>query len=211
MRVLHRMITDLATLDAEDDARDARLAAPAALLAAALWYAKQGIAVFPLRPGGKTPDIRRAHPDDDELQASCKRACGRDGHGLYDATTDADRISAWWAAVPARNIATPTGIHFDAIDLDGPIRGQDGYLSLLDHWTGDIAARNEIDGRPLIGKAKTASGGRHLLIAPTGDGNSTHELPGVDYRGIGGYIALPPSRSTEYNGAYAWITPLVLS
>jgi hypothetical protein len=37
----------LARLDAEDAERDARLRAPGALAAAALWYAGQGLRVFP--------------------------------------------------------------------------------------------------------------------------------------------------------------------
>lgn len=97
----------LAQLDAEDDTREARLARPEALGSAALWYARNGIACFPLKPGEKQPATR---------------------HGLHDATTDEAQIRAWWAATPQANIGIRTGLRFDVIDIDGP----HGYLSLAD-------------------------------------------------------------------------------
>lgn len=100
-------LAHLAQLDAEDDAREARLARPEALATAALWYARNGIDCFPLRPGEKRPATK---------------------HGLHDATTDPQQIRAWWAATPQANIGIRTGIRFDVIDIDGP----HGYLSLAD-------------------------------------------------------------------------------
>jgi hypothetical protein len=47
-------------------------------------------------------------------------------------------------------------------------------------------------------------------VPPAGRGNGVKILPGVDYRGAGGYVVLPPSRG--YNGRlYRWLTPLARS
>jgi hypothetical protein len=105
---------DLATLariadalDAQDAQRRARLDRPEALAEAALWYASQGAAVFPLVAGQKRPLVKR---------------------GLHEATTDADQVRRWWGKWPQANIGLRTGIAFDVIDVDGP----QGYLSLAD-------------------------------------------------------------------------------
>lgn len=85
-------------LDAETDERAARLTAPGALLASALYYVSQGIAVFPLKPRAKTPATR---------------------NGFHDATADPRQVEEWWRASPTANIGAPTGRTFDVIDVDG--------------------------------------------------------------------------------------------
>lgn len=90
-------LTDI--IDVEEAVRQARLNAPDALLNAALWYASQGVAVFPCRPGGKAPLT---------------------SHGFKDATTDLEQVRAWWTATPDANIGLPTGLRFDVFDVDGP-------------------------------------------------------------------------------------------
>src|SRR4051812_21847103 len=87
-----------------------------AMLDAALTYAALDWPVFPLAERGKLPKIATAHPDG-EL---CRGGCGRDGHGLYDATTDVDRITAWWRGWPQANVGIRTGVAFDVVDVDGP-------------------------------------------------------------------------------------------
>lgn len=72
---------------------------PARLLAAALWYAGQGLAVHPLKPWAKTPLLNK-WPE--------------------RATTDADQIREWWARWPNANVAVVTGGLVDVADLDGP-------------------------------------------------------------------------------------------
>jgi len=88
-----------ANVDAEQATTEARLNAPGALLGAALWYANNGIAVFPCAPGQKRPV---------------------GGHGFKDATTDLEQIRAWWTTTPDANIGLPTGLRFDVFDVDGP-------------------------------------------------------------------------------------------
>ncbi|MGH3500813.1 MAG: bifunctional DNA primase/polymerase, partial [Nocardioidaceae bacterium] len=55
----------------------------------ALWYAEQGLHVFPLEPKGKRP-----YPG---------------SHGCKEATADLDQVRAWWSARPEANIGIATG------------------------------------------------------------------------------------------------------
>jgi len=152
-----------------------RLSAPDALKTAALWYAGQGVKVFPLQPRDKKP-----FPG---------------SRGFKDATTDREQVAAWWTATPQANIGLPTGLLFDVIDIDGE-QGAMSYRQMLLE-----------DMLPLIYGAATTGRdcGRHLYIRPTGDGNGTRILPGVDYRGAGGYVVAPPSVTTR---RYDWYLPL---
>ncbi|UNX54105.1 bifunctional DNA primase/polymerase [Georgenia sp. TF02-10] len=164
-----------ALVDAEQEAAEARLAAPGALLASATWYATAlGLPVFPCAPGGKRP----ATP-----------------HGFKDATTDPGQIRAWWRVNPSYNVAAPTGVLFDAIDVDGP----EGLVALGEYVDGGGVLPER------IAYALTPRG-RHLLVPPTAQGSTTNLLPSVDYRGRGGYVVLPPSRTPE--GTYFWYEPL---
>lgn len=162
----------LATLDAAEAAASQQ---PPRLAEAAEWYASWGWRVFPLQPEGKEP-----------LPGS---------HGFKDATTDRDRIRAWWRTHPRANIGVPTGVCFDALDVDFP-RAAPVWPEL-----------RESDAMPTVhGISLTAHGGLHVLLQPTGGGNfadaARARLAGLDYRGRGGYIVVPPSRLAD--GRYAW-------
>jgi hypothetical protein len=147
----------------------------ASLLGAALWYAEQGLHVFPLTPYSKIPWPK--------------------SRGFKDATTDLDQIRAWWRLIPASNIGIATGHLVDVIDIDGP----EGVMS----W-----ARTE--PVPALGTVNTPrAGGTHLYIPATGGGNLARILPGVDMRGLGGYVVAPPSVNDQ--GRYSWRRPLDLA
>jgi hypothetical protein len=169
-----------AEADQWQEHRRSLLQHPEALLSSALWYAEQGMPVFPCRPRSKTPITT---------------------HGFYDASTDHDQIRRWWTTTPAANIGTPTGKVFDCIDVDGPT----GYQSLGKLRECDLLP-------PHIGRSWTPGDpperppGMHYLITSTGDGNATAMAPGLDYRGIGGYIILPPSAGPN-GDRYEWLTP----
>jgi len=53
-------------------------------------------------------------------------------------------------------------------------------------------------------EVRTGGGGRHSWFRPTGYGNRVRLLPGVDWRGAGGYVLAPPSRHAS-GSAYAWV------
>lgn len=167
--------TDLeAALDADTTQRAQRLHAKGALLSAALWYAEQGLRVFPLQPLGKIP-----------LPGS---------KGFKDGTTDQAQIRAWWKVNPDFNIGIATGHRFDVIDFDGPEAIAYGYAN--DVWP------------PVMGKVSTPRpGGNHWYVEATGAGNRAGMAPHVDYRGVGGYVVAPPSRTEQ--GDYEWLQPLV--
>jgi len=146
------------------------------LLTAALAYASAGVPVVPLfHPAGpgrcscaQGPECRRPgkHP----------RCRG----GLTGASTDPATVAEWWRIWPAANIGGLTGHVFDVCDVDGP----DGVAAVT-------PLLGACHGRaPLV---RTGSGGWHLLFQPTGLGNPVRFLPGTDWRGIGGYVVLPPS------------------
>lgn len=117
--------------------------------------------------------------------------------GLHDASTDPEQIAAWWARWEQANIGLRTGLLFDVIDVDGP----PGYLSLAD--LGDSGALPEV-----LGRVHTARGGVHLYVPRTGRGNKAGVYPGIDYRGVGGYVVAPPSLSATTGRRWTWTTPV---
>lgn len=179
--------------------------APVSLHSAALWYAEQGIPVFALIAGRKIPT---GGCPECKAEPKCPgpETCGHDQcHGLSDATTDLERVRRWWIAEPEANIGLATGHLFDVVDVDGA-RGQ---VSRMAHWD-DIFAAIDVEA---LGKVLTPRpGGMHIYVPPTGDPNSTNIVPGVDYRGLGGYAIAPPSvirpGTKDAPGSYRWLTRL---
>jgi len=142
--------------------------APATLLKAALAWGKNGKPVFPCKPGGKEPLTKRGH---------------------IDATTDPRKIHMWWKRWPNANIAVPTG-------------GRSGVLVVdVDHPASLDALEAKHGQFPETRTHSTGSGGMHLIFAyPEGSDirNSAGKLgEGLDVRGEGGYIIVPPSRTTR--------------
>lgn len=115
-------------------------------------------------------------------------------HGFKDSSMNPDTIRAWWRAKPDRNIGLATGHLFDVIDVDGP----DGIRS--------IAEIEDAGHLPAVIGTVVTPRGYHLYIRPTGDGCTTAIRPGIDYRGIGGYVVAPPSM---FEGkTWSWQIPL---
>lgn len=146
--------------------------------AAALWYAEQHLMVFPLQPGAKIPF--------------------KGSRGCKDATSEPERIRGWWQTRPDSNIGIATGHLVDVVDVDGP--------------GGRLSQARSIDlfaSLRIVGAVNTPRpGGGHLYVPATGLGNKAGMLPGVDYRGTGGYVVAPPSLTET--GVYEWTVPLDL-
>ena len=114
------------------------------------------------------------------------------------ASTNPAVVRGWWQRWPGANLALATGARFDVLDVDGP----EGVEALR-------AALSQRDASEHPGPvARTGGGGWHLLYAQTGLGNRVGLLPGVDWRGRGGLIVVPPSRHAS-GGRYDWVRPLV--
>lgn len=154
---------------------------------AALWYADAGLWVFPIQPGGKKPYART--------------------QGLHDATTDQGRIRRWWSRHPDSNIGIATGHRVDVIDFDGA----QAHAAWGEAFPNDDGST--YGGASVLATVSTPRpGGLHVYIRATGEGNHAGSLPGVDFRGRGGYVLAPPSaldnRPGQYPGTYRFARDL---
>jgi putative DNA primase/helicase len=158
---------------------------PLILAQAAMNYARMGWPVFPL--AGKLP-----------YQGT---------HGHLDATTDLQTIERMWQEHPFANIGLATGEVSGVIVLDLDPRNAEKHrqnlLGVLEKQYGTQFR----DTRTV----RTAHGGLHLYYQHPRDGKSypnavkLNGLSGIDVRGDGGYVVLPPSRL--YNSlSYQWGT-----
>ncbi len=138
-------------------------------LEAAQRYAAHGWPVFPCAPGEKVPVTRR---------------------GFLDASTDPDRIAAWWKSDPDRNVAIATGSPGpDVVDVDHHGEAGNGFAA----WNRASRAGLVSNPQAII---RTPSGGMHAYF--TGTEQQSGKLTGqhIDFRARGGYIIAPPSAVT---------------
>lgn len=123
-------------------------------------------------------------------------------HGCLDAKTDPGAIENWWKKWPdaAIGVATGSASGFIAVDLDkDEDKGLDGYHELR-LW------EREHGSLPNTVQSITGRGGAHLLFRYNGTdirNGSSDKLEGVDVRGEGGYIIVPPSKHPSGN-SYEW-------
>jgi hypothetical protein len=149
---------------------------------AAVGYARGGWPVFPCNPLDKKPLTP---------------------HGFKDATTDEVQIRAWWTQWPNAMIGAPTGPRLGAWVLDpdvDPVKQLDGIAALA-----QLTAR--YGALPQTLTSITPRGGKHLFWVWDSNvdvRNSESKIgSGIDVRGNGGYVCLPPSR-TANGGMYQW-------
>lgn len=148
------------------------------LRTAALGYATRGYPVFPVR-GDKRPLVKWGEA----------------------ATTDAAQIRAWWARWPLAMIGMPTGARsgIDVLDVDRK-GGVDGLANLR------ALGIDPFQLSPIV--AETPSGGLHFYMAHGGPLKNSAGLlaEGVDVRGDGGMVTLPPSIRdlNDLGSQYSW-------
>ena len=122
-------------------------------------------------------------------------------HGFKDASLDPGIVSAWWTTFPDAGIGIPTGAGTGFVVLDeDPRHGGTESLAALTAEYGPL---------PPGPVSRTGGGGHHYLYRHPGGTvpNAVGIRPGLDIRGDGGYIVVPPSGHPS-GGTYEWITPL---
>ena len=146
------------------------------LVRAALAYAAKGYPVFPVGQD-KRPRVK-----------------WKEG-----ASTDPDTIRSWWARWPLAMIGMPTGKPSGVVVLDIDRKnGVDGLANLQAVGVDPYALSSVI--------AITPSGGLHVFMRYNGPLKNSASLlaAGVDIRGDGGYVVLPPSLPSVARDEYQW-------
>lgn len=152
-------------------------AVPNSMLAWALRYVRLGWRVLPLKGKGPAGDLAP--------------------HGSKDGTLDERQVHAWWNARPTANIGICTGWTFFALDVDLRKGGEDSLEEL-------VAKHGPL---PDTIQQVTGTGGKHYLFRMPAFPvhNSEGKLgPGLDIRGLGGYVVAAPSIHPETRRAYDW-------
>jgi hypothetical protein len=145
----------------------------------------------------------RVHPLHDVAtgSCSCKASCGRNAgkhprlrEWQHVATTDPRTIRGWFHTWPAANIGVATGLGSGCFVLD--IEADEGFETLA-------ALERQQGALPDTVTSLTGRDGCHFLFAHPGThvANAVRLWPGIDVRGDGGYILVPPSRTI---GPYCW-------
>lgn len=163
------------------------------LARSAAWYGRHGWRVFPCIPGRKEPAIK-----------SWPKL----------ATTDLKQIEAWWRLRPNSNVGCACGPGAGLFVIDIDRHGVDGEAAFAE-------LEAELGELPRTLEQRTGSGGRQLFFAypldrvlrnkggsahrPTHGGNEFRLPAGVDTRGDGGFVVVPPSIH-PCGDIYRWIT-----
>lgn len=151
------------------------------LLEAALRYAAWGIPVFPLRPRTKEPATE---------------------HGVKDATTNPDRIKAWWSENPAYNIALAPG-DFCFLEFD--------QKPWLPAWAKELGQEKPITRTHISGGKHSP----HYIFKATEISKITGNVNGVrdgkewfSFRAVNRYVLAPPSIHDETGHEYSTLTDI---
>ena len=136
---------------------------------AARRYAEAGIPIFPCVAGGKRPLTKR---------------------GFHEASTELRQVERWWARWPRANVGMPTGhasgLEVVDVDVHGAIRGFAAF---------ELARREGLTDR-WAAFVRTPSGGVHAYYpADPERAQPSWQVAraGIDFRGTGGYVVVPPS------------------
>lgn len=139
---------------------------------AAARFADTGVPVFPCVPDGKRPLIER---------------------GFHAATTDAGQVSAWWRRWPAANIGVPTGAPSGLVVADVDVHGPADGRASFDR----AAGAGMVGGWDVLVRTPTSGMHAYYPATPGVEQRSWQAgRAGVDFRGDGGYIIVPPSART---------------
>ena len=148
----------------------------------ALDYARRGWPVFPCNPMpgkniNKTPLV---------------------AGGLNSATRDPEQIKAWWARWPNAMIGVPMGAVSGVVAIDPDAPKEDKDADGRRAWALLIAQH----GATYTHTHLTPGGGKHILFrydaeCPLTNSPGGLQGTGIDVRGNGGYIVVPPSARAD--------------
>ncbi len=151
-----------------------------AVNAALAYVEKYNFSIIPIKPESKQPYIKWEE------------------YKTHRAT--ADDIRSWWDRWPAAMIGIVTGKISNLLVIDcDTSEGYDGIQTLISDTL-------------VVPIVRTPRGGWHLYFRYPEGGNLTvgvGVMPGVDFRGEGGYVIAPPSINGS-GKAYAWQSGLAL-
>lgn len=130
--------------------------------------AKMGFKVFPLRENDKRPLFK--------------------GSAQTQGTTDLNQVRDIWTQNPNANIGIATGDSLTVIDVDTiTAHGVDGENSMLEYQVDNGFINETLE-------VTTPTGGKHYYYLTDNEySNKASILPGVDVRGLGGYVVGPGS------------------
>jgi len=164
------------------------------LLEEALRYAAAGIPVFPL------------HWIKQDGNCSCRQGAMCTAKGKHpriknwneEASTDEEKIRAWWGKTPSANIGIPMGEKSGLVTLDVDVRhgGHESLALLIE----------EFETLPDTITATTGGGGKHYIFKYTDElalKNVVGFRDGLDVRTQGGMIVAAPSVHSS-GKEYAW-------
>jgi putative DNA primase/helicase len=150
------------------------------MLKHALLYANFGWSVFPVSPNSKIPH--------------------KGTQGCLESTKDESIIEELWKKYPNSNVAVATGIKSCVFVLDIDVKNNvNGNITLEE-------LESKYSKLPQTVEQFTPSGGRQLFFQYPENckvSNSSGQLgSGLDIRGDGGYVLVPPSMI--YSNGYTW-------
>lgn len=130
--------------------------------------AKMDFKIFPLRENDKRPLFK--------------------GSAQTQGTTDLNQIRDIWTQHPNANIGIATGDGLTVIDVDTiTAHGVDGENSMLEYQVDNGFINETLE-------VTTPTGGKHYYYLTDNEySNKASILPGVDVRGLGGYVVGPGS------------------
>ncbi len=150
------------------------------IVKSAIYLTRQGFAVFPCKPKGKTPAT---------------------AHGCKDASTDPAVVENMFSGNPDFNIGIATGAASGifVVDLDG----EEGVRSFA-----DLTAKN--GALPATPHVRTGNGQQIYFKLNGEPVRNRTKIDGlsIDCRGDGGYVVCPPSIHPS-GRPYTWIVDLV--